>query len=700
MTSDGLRTQPVDSLRPEDAAIELERLAGEIAAHDDRYYRDDAPEISDADYDALRQRNAAIEARYPNLIRKDSPSNKVGAAPAEGFAKVTHSVPMLSLGNAFSEEDVADFLDRVRRFLSLPADEVVEVMAEPKIDGLSVSARYEAGKFVMAATRGDGREGENITENLRTLGDLPETIIAKDLLGGGIPDVLEVRGEVYMAKSDFQALNDRQAAEGAKVFANPRNAAAGSLRQKDPAVTAARPLRVFFYSWGEVSDVSWETQAEFYEKLADWGFQTNSRARLCRSLNEIMGEYAKTETERASLDYDIDGMVYKVNRLDWQGRLGQVSRAPRWATAHKFAAEKATTVLEKITVQVGRTGVLTPVANLTPVTVGGVVVGRATLHNEDYIAEKDIREGDTVIIQRAGDVIPQVVEVVPDKRPQGAQPFVMPETCPECGSIAIREEGEAAKRCTGGLICPAQAVERLKHFVSRDAFDIEGLGAKNIESFWGEGWLKSPADIFDVETLTGHLDGREGWKQKSIENLQRAIEDRREIGLDRFVYALGIPQVGQATARLLARTYGSWSALKAAMADAQDRDGEAYADLIDIDQIGPSVADDLLGFFAEDHNQEVLRQLEAALDVQDMEVADTSGSPVAGKTVVFTGTLETMGRSEAKAKAESLGAKVSGSVSKKTDYVVAGPGAGSKLKKAAELGVAVLTEEEWADLVG
>ena len=699
MTSDGLRTQPVDSLRPEDAAVELERLAGEIAAHDDRYYRDDAPEISDADYDALRQRNAAIEARYPNLIRKDSPSNKVGAAPAEGFAKVTHSVPMLSLGNAFSEEDVADFLDRVRRFLSLPADEVVEVMAEPKIDGLSVSARYEAGKFVMAATRGDGREGENITENLRTLGDLPETIIAKDLLGGGIPDVLEVRGEVYMAKSDFQELNDRQAAEGAKVFANPRNAAAGSLRQKDPAVTAARPLRVFFYSWGEVSDVSWETQAEFYEKLTEWGFQTNSRARLCRSLDEIMAEYANTETERASLDYDIDGMVYKVNRLDWQGRLGQVSRAPRWATAHKFAAEKATTVLEKITVQVGRTGVLTPVANLTPVTVGGVVVGRATLHNEDYIAEKDIREGDTVIIQRAGDVIPQVVEVVPDKRPQGAQAFVMPETCPECGSIAIREEGEAAKRCTGGLICPAQAVERLKHFVSRDAFDIEGLGAKNIESFWGEGWLKSPADIFDVETLTGRLDGREGWKEKSIENLKRAIEDRREIGLDRFVYALGIPQVGQATARLLARTYGSWTALKAAMADAQDRDGEAYADLIDIDQIGPSVADDLLGFFAEDHNQEVLRQLEAALDIQDMEVADTSGSPVAGKTVVFTGSLETMGRSEAKAKAESLGAKVSGSVSKKTDYVVAGPGAGSKLKKAEELGVAVLTEEEWADLV-
>ncbi len=699
MTSDGLRTQPVDSLRPEDAAVELERLAGEIAAHDDRYYRDDAPEISDADYDALRQRNAAIEARYPNLIRKDSPSNKVGAAPAEGFAKVTHSVPMLSLGNAFSEEDVADFLDRVRRFLSLPADEVVEVMAEPKIDGLSVSARYEAGKFVMAATRGDGREGENITENLRTLGDLPETIIAKDLLGGGIPDVLEVRGEVYMAKSDFQALNDRQAAEGAKVFANPRNAAAGSLRQKDPAVTAARPLRVVFYSWGEVSEVSWETQAEFYEKLTEWGFQTNSRARLCRSLDEIMAAYSNTETERASLDYDIDGMVYKVNRLDWQGRLGQVSRAPRWATAHKFAAEKATTVLEKITVQVGRTGVLTPVANLTPVTVGGVVVGRATLHNEDYIAEKDIREGDTVIIQRAGDVIPQVVEVVPDKRPQGAQAFVMPETCPECGSIAIREEGEAAKRCTGGLICPAQAVERLKHFVSRDAFDIEGLGAKNIESFWGEGWLKSPADIFDVETLTGRLDGREGWKEKSIENLKRAIEDRREIGLDRFVYALGIPQVGQATARLLARTYGSWTALKASMADAQDRESEAYADLIDIDQIGPSVADDLLGFFAEDHNQEVLRQLEAALDIQDMEVADTSGSPVAGKTVVFTGSLETMGRSEAKAKAESLGAKVSGSVSKKTDYVVAGPGAGSKLKKAEELGVAVLTEEEWADLV-
>ena len=697
---DGLRDVPVDALRPEDAAVELERLAAEITAHDLAYYQNDAPAVSDAAYDALRQRNEAIEAKYPKLVRADSPSKRIGAAPADGFAKVVHSVPMLSLANAFSEQDVADFLDRVRRFLNLAADETVEVMAEPKIDGLSVTARYEKGVFVMAATRGDGREGENITENLRTLDDLPKRIVPKDLLGGEVPEVLEVRGEVYMAKSDFLALNQRQEAAGGKVFANPRNAAAGSLRQKDPAVTKARPLRVFFYAWGEVSDLTWTTQAEFNARLVDWGFQANTRAKLCRSLDDIMAEYARTEADRAGLDYDIDGMVYKVNRLDWQDRLGQVSRAPRWATAHKFAAEKATTVLEKITIQVGRTGTLTPVANLRPVTVGGVVVGRATLHNEDYIRDKDIREGDTVVIQRAGDVIPQVVEVVTDKRPAQAVPFVMPATCPECGSLAIREDGAAAKRCTGGLICPAQAVERLKHFVSRDACDIEGLGAKNVEAFWAEGWLKSPADIFDVEGLTAKLDGREGWKKKSIDNLRNAIEERRKIGLDRFIYALGIRQVGQATARLLARTYGSFTALKAAMAAAQDRGSEAYADLIDIDQIGPAVADDLLGFFAEDHNKEVLADLEAALDIQDMVAADTAGSPVAGKTVVFTGTLETMGRSEAKARAESLGAKVAGSVSAKTDFLVAGPGAGSKLKKAEELGVTVLTEEEWRELVG
>ncbi|MEQ8507288.1 MAG: NAD-dependent DNA ligase LigA [Rhodospirillales bacterium] len=696
---DDLRAVPVDTLRPEDAAVELERLAAEISGHDQAYYQNDAPTVSDADYDALRQRNEAIEAKYPKLIRADSPSKRVGAAPAEGFAKVVHSVPMLSLANAFSQEDVADFLDRVRRFLNLSGEAAVEVMAEPKIDGLSVTARYEKGEFVLAATRGDGREGENITENMRTLGDLPERLISKDLLGSGIPDVLEVRGEVYMAKSDFQALNERQEAAGAKVFANPRNAAAGSLRQKDPAVTASRPLKVFFYSWGEVSDVTWQTQEEFNQRLTEWGFQANTRARLCRSVDDIMAEYRQTEQDRASLDYDIDGMVYKVNRLNWQERLGQVSRAPRWATAHKFAAEKATTQLEKITIQVGRTGTLTPVANLIPVTVGGVVVGRATLHNEDYIRDKDIREGDWVVIQRAGDVIPQVVEIVPDKRPQDAAPFQMPGECPECGSLAIREEGEAAKRCTGGLICPAQAVERLKHFVSRDAFDIEGLGAKNIEGFWEEGWLASPADIFATDDLAAKLEGREGWKEKSIENLRRAIEERREIGLDRFIYALGIRQVGQATARLLARTYGSYQALQDAMAAAQDRDGEAYAELIDIDQIGPSVADDLLGFFAEDHNKQVLAQLEAALTIKDMETADTAGSPVAGKTVVFTGTLETMGRSEAKANAERLGAKVSGSVSKKTDYLVAGPGAGSKLKKAQELGVTVMTEEEWQALV-
>ena len=560
-------------------------------------------------------------------------------------------------------------------------------MAEPKIDGLSVTVRYENGQFVQAATRGDGREGENITKNMRTLDDLPEKLAGGDLLGGGLPEVLEVRGEVYMAKDDFRALNERQEADGGKVFANPRNAAAGSLRQKDPSITASRPLKVFFYAWGEVSEVSWETQEKFLDSLRLWGFQTNPYARLCRSVGDIMDLYREVEAERANLNYDIDGMVYKVDRVDWQERLGQVSRAPRWATAHKFPAEKATTVLEKITVQVGRTGTLTPVANLTPVTVGGVVVSNATLHNEDELARKDVREGDTVVIQRAGDVIPQVVEVVLDKRPDGAVPFQMPEVCPECGSPAVREEGEVARRCTGGLICPAQAVERLKHFVSRDAFDIEGLGAKHIEAFWQEGIIKSPADIFTLSDHQDDLRGREGWGDKSVDNLLAAIEDKRRIGLDRLIYALGIRQVGQATGRLLARTYGSFDAFRAAMEAAQDRDSEAYADLVDIDQIGPSVAEDLLNFFAEPHSQEVVAALANRLDVQDMEVLDTSSSPVAGKTVVFTGTLETMGRSEAKANAERLGAKVSGSVSKKTDYVVAGPGAGSKLKKAEELGV-------------
>ncbi|MEK9672805.1 MAG: NAD-dependent DNA ligase LigA [Rhodospirillaceae bacterium] len=687
-------------MRPEDAAVELEALAREIAEHDKAYYQNDAPDVSDADYDTLRRRNAALEARFSNLIRADSPSSRVGAAPSGAFKKVTHSVHMLSLANAFTEEEVQDFFDRVRRFLNLSDDAPVGVMAEPKIDGLSVSARFEDGRFVQAATRGDGREGEDITENMRTISDLPDRLAGGDLLAGGLPKVLEVRGEVYMTKDDFRALNDRQAEAGAKVFANPRNAAAGSLRQKDPTITAARPLRVFFYSWGEVSDLSWKTQEEFIKALGAWGFATNPKARLCASVAEVMVLYRETEGERANLPYDIDGMVYKVNRIDWQERLGQVSRAPRWATAHKFAAEKATTVLEKITVQVGRTGTLTPVANLTPVTVGGVVVSRATLHNEDEIARKDVREGDTVVIQRAGDVIPQVVEVVLDKRPRGAKAFKMPDTCPECGSLAIREEGEAAKRCTGGLICPAQAVERLKHFVSRDAFDIEGLGAKHIEAFWSEGLLKSPADIFAISHHESALREREGWGEKSVDNLLAAVEAKREIGLDRFIYALGIRQVGQATARLLARTYGSFDAFKKAMEAAADREGEAYAELIDIDQIGPAVADDLIGFFAEDHNQTVLANLAEALDIQDMAAPDTSSSPVAGKTVVFTGTLETMGRSEAKARAESLGARVAGSVSKKTDYVVAGPGAGSKLKNAEELGVTVLTEEEWAALVG
>lgn len=691
-----LRAKPVDTLRPEDAAVELEFLAAEIAEHDRRYYQEDAPLISDAEYDALRQRNDALEARFPKLIQADSPSKRVGAAAAEGFQKVRHARPMLSLGNAFTDDDVADFIDRVRRFLNLPEDEAVEVTAEPKIDGLSVSCRYEKGEFVQGATRGDGTEGENITRNLMTL---PDDQLPKRIIGPGVPDVLEVRGEVYMSKADFQALNARQEKAGEKVFANPRNAAAGSLRQLDPSVTAGRPLSVFFYALGEVSAPVADTQMGLIDTLDAWGFATNPRTRTCGDVAGILAFYSEIERTRADLNYDIDGMVYKVNRFDLQDRLGQVARAPRWAVAHKFPAEKATTVLKEITIQVGRTGTLTPVANLEPVTVGGVVVSRATLHNEDEVARKDVRAGDTVVIQRAGDVIPQVVSVVTERRPAEAAPFEMPCTCPECGSAAVREEGEVARRCTGGLICPAQAVERLKHFVSRDAFDIEGLGGKHVEAFWQEGLIKTPADIFGLAKHAEQLKTREGWGEKSVDNLVAALDEKRQIPLERFIFALGIRQVGQATAKLLARTYGSLAAFKDAIAAAQDHDGDVYQELLNIDSVGPAVAEDLLAFFAEPHNQDALAALEAELQVADADVPDTASSPVAGKTVVFTGTLETMGRSEAKARAESLGAKVAGSVSKKTDIVIAGPGAGSKLKKAQELGVAVMTEEEWVAFI-
>ncbi len=689
---------PVEALSEDEAARELERLAREIAWHDELYYRKDQPEISDAEYDALRLRNEAIEARFPRLIRPDSPSRRVGAAPAEGFAKVRHAVPMLSLANAFDQEDVADFFARIRRFLNLGAEEPVEVVAEPKIDGLSISLRYEQGRFVQGATRGDGSEGENVTANLRTLAALPLVLPA------GVPEVLEVRGEVYMRRDDFAEMNRQQEAAGAKVFANPRNAAAGSLRQLDTKVTAGRPLTLFAYSPGEVSAPVAGTHWEFLERLRSWGFPTNPEARVCGDLEAVLAFYAEILGARAELPYDIDGIVYKVNRFDWQERMGFVSRAPRWAIAHKFPAERAETRLNSITIQVGRTGALTPVANLEPITVGGVVVSRATLHNEDEIARKDVREGDHVVIQRAGDVIPQVVSVVTEKRPKDSRPYKFPDRCPECDSLAVREPGEAARRCTGGLICPAQSVERLRHFVSRDAFDIEGLGDKHVRAFFEEGLLTSPADLFtlaerDAEGETP-LAEREGWGETSAGKLFDAIEARRRIALDRFIYALGIRQVGQSTAKLLARNYGTLEALAWALTAAQDAESPEYADLINIDGIGSSVAADLIGFFAEPHNQQVLDRLVDQVRIEAAAPAASADSPVAGKTVVFTGTLATMGRGEAKARAEALGAKVAGSVSRKTDYVVVGADAGSKARKAEELGVATLTEEAWLALAG
>lgn len=689
-----LRDMPVDDLMELDAVVELKALAEEIAAHDKAYHQKDAPTITDADYDALRQRNTAIEARFPHLKRKDSPSNKVGAPIQQGFDKVTHARPMLSLGNVFSEEDLSDFLDGIRRFLRLNDNDVVETVAEPKIDGLSLSIRYEKGKLVQAATRGDGAVGENVTANVLTIQDVPRNLPA------GAPDVVEVRGEVYMGKADFLALNKAQEEAGGKVFANPRNAAAGSLRQLDSSITAKRPLRFFAYAWGELSAPVTDSQMGFINQLKDWGFSVNPLTRVCASLADLMANYQRINEARASLDYDIDGIVYKVNRLDWQGRLGFVSRAPRWAIAHKFPAEQAQTILNDISIQVGRTGTLTPVAELEPVTVGGVVVSRATLHNKDEIERKGVRVGDTVIIQRAGDVIPQVVSVVMEKRIDGSEPFTFPDTCPECGSHAVREEGEAAIRCTGGLICPAQAVERLKHFVSRDAFDIEGLGAKNIETFFKEGLIKTPVDIFTLQqNHEATLRGREGWGEKSVDNLFAAIKDRSTISLDRFIYALGIRQVGQATARLLAKQYLTLDGWIEAMMAAEDKEGDAYKDLTSIDGIGDSMAGDLLAFFDEPHNRDVLDKLKELVTVEDFIPPDESTSPVAGKTVVFTGALETLSRSEAKAQAQNLGAKVSGSVSKKTDIVVAGPGAGSKEKKARELGLQVLSEEEWLELI-
>jgi DNA ligase (NAD+) len=690
-----------------EAAEELERLSRDIARHNALYHTDDAPEISDADYDALVRRNAELEAQFPHLVRADSPSRQVGATPAGHLAKVRHALPMLSLDNAFSEAEVADFLGRVRRFLSLGADAEVALTAEPKIDGLSCSLRYEKGALVLAATRGDGATGEVVTANVATIPDIPQR------LKGNAPDVFEIRGEVYMSKEDFAALNQRQEADGGKIFANPRNAAAGSLRQKDAAVTAARPLRFYAHGWGEVSALPADTQLGMMRAIRAWGVPIAGDIGRFTDLAGLIAHYRTIEAKRADLPFDIDGLVYKVDRLDWQRRLGQVARAPRWALAHKFPAEKAETLLEAIDIQVGRTGKLTPVARLRPVGVGGVTVTNATLHNADEIARLGVRVGDRVRIQRAGDVIPQVLEnLTPDEdRPA----YVFPDKCPECGSDAVREEGEVDIRCTGGLICPAQRVERLRHFVSRYALDIEGLGITHIESFFRDGILQSPADIF---TLTKEqLLGRERWAEISAANLIAAIDARRKPPLDRFLYALGIRHVGEVTARDLARRYRSWAAFQAMIEGAlavrhemQPAPGEeerkflqrrnkTVVEAIGTQNIGPEVANALLDFFEEPHNREVIAAIFAAsVEVADL-VHEVRESPVTGKTIVFTGSLETVSRDEAKAQAEALGAKAAGSVSAKTDLVVAGPGAGSKLKKAEELGIEVVTEAQWLEIV-
>jgi DNA ligase (NAD+) len=691
---------PVDALTGAQAAAELKRLAGEIAAHDKRYYQEDAPTVSDAEYDALRQRNAAIEARFPGLIRSDSPSRKVGATPARGFAKVRHAVPMLSLDNAFSDGDVREFVERIRRFLRL-GEETIVFTAEPKIDGLSMSLRYENGKLASGATRGDGALGEDVTANIKTLEDVP-----KELRGKKVPAVCEVRGEVYMAKSAFLALNKRQAETGGQIFVNPRNSAAGSVRQKDPAVTASRPLGFFAYGWGEISDLPADTQSGMVKWLAGVGFRTNPLLRVCRSVEAMLAFHHEIEGERAQLDYDIDGVVYKVDRLDWQERLGFVSRNPRWAVAHKFPAERATTMVRDIDIQVGRTGALTPVAKLEPVSVGGVVVQNATLHNADEIARLDVRIGDTVTIQRAGDVIPQVLGVIAEKRPRGARPYQFPTHCP-CPlhtpvvreTTATGEEGAVA-RCTGEFACPYQKIQHLMHFVSRRAFDIDGLGEKQIELFFEQGWVKEPADIFTLEARNARLklEELEGYGETSVRNLFSAIRARREISLERFIYALGIRHVGETTARALARGYGTWQAFNDACIKVAGGDQETREDMDNLDQIGDTVIDALAAYFREKHNRGVVERLTGQVRILDAERPATS-SPVAGKTVVFTGTLEKMTRDEAKAMAERLGAKTAGSVSKKTDYVVAGPGAGSKLGKATELGVRVLSEDEWLKLV-
>ena len=702
MTKSQSAAIPVEELNEAQAKAELRRLASEIAAHDRRYYQQAAPTVSDAEYDALRLRNEAIERRFPVLVRADSPSRRVGARPGGGFAKVRHTVPMLSLANAFADDEVADFVKRVRRLLALDADAPLAFTVDPKIDGLSCSLRYEQGRLVRAATRGDGTEGEDVTENVKTLGDIPVRLAVTRPLA-----VCEIRGEVYMAHTDFFALNRRQEQEGKPLFANPRNAAAGSLRQLDPSITASRPLKFFAYAWGEMSEMPATTQSGMIEYFAAAGLKTNPLTKLCDTLDALLATYRDIEMRRATLGYDIDGVVYKLDRLDWQERLGFVSRSPRWALAHKFPAEEATTVVRGIEIQVGRTGALTPVAKLEPVTVGGVVVTNATLHNADEIVRKDVRIGDTVRIRRAGDVIPQVLAVVMEKRPAHTAPFAFPETCPCPLRTPIMRDTTASggqgaiARCTGEFACPFQSIEHLRHFVSRRAFDIDGLGEKQIAEFFERGWIKEPADIFTLEARNHsiRLEEQEGYGDVSVGNLFNAIRARREIALDRFIFALGIRHIGESTARLIAGAYGSWAAFLDGALRLAAGDAAARQELDAIDQIGDAVIDSLAAYFAEEHNRGVVKRLTGQVHIADAERAKVQ-SAVAGKTVVFTGGLETMSRDEAKAMAERLGAKVAGSVSKKTDYVVAGPGAGSKLDKAHAVGVKVLSEQDWFDLVG
>lgn len=680
----------------ESARVRHIALTDEIRMADKAYYQDDTSVMDDGAYDALRRELEEIEEKYPSLVTFDSPTQNVGAAPKKGFQKVQHVLPMLSLSNVFNQDDVEGFLDKIRRFLGLEEQATIQLIAEPKIDGLSCSLRYEKGVLVQAATRGDGAVGEDITANVKTISCIPH------ILPSDVPDILEVRGEIYMGRKAFEALNHKQIENGKDNFANPRNAAAGSVRQLDVSVTSARELGFFGYALGGVSEKFATTQDGIRQKLTQWGIPATTYA-LCETVEQIMQNYEAVLQGRSDLDYEIDGIVYKVNRLDWQERLGFVSRAPRWATAHKFPAEQAVTRINDIDIQVGRTGALTPVARLEPITVGGVVVSNATLHNEDEIARKDIRIGDMVVIQRAGDVIPQVVKVLIEKRTGNEQVFDVLECCPECGAQAVREEGEAVRRCMGGMTCPKQAVERLKHFVSRLAFDIDGLGEKIIQFFWDEELIRNPADIFTLEernkgSLTP-IRAREGWGDLSEKNLFESINNRRKIDLNRFIYALGIRQIGEATAKRLAATYTTIENVRDAMILAQNNEGDEFSDLIAIEDVGPVVAQDLIAFFAESHNIEILNALLGHLDIQPYNQTHTTDSLVTGKVVVFTGTLMRMTRAEAKAKAEALGAKVSGSVSKKTDYVIAGAEAGSKLKKAEQLGVSVLTEDEWINLV-